>query len=924
MKILKASAGSGKTYSLSKTYQDLVLNNPDPHHYRHILAVTFTNKATAEMKSRILNDLYRLSKTDSRAKDLLTDILHDYGAFSVSTIDKFFQQALRAFSREIGQFADYQVELDKNALIRESVRRIIDNLTENSGDVLHWICENSMARLAEGSKPNIEDSLVETALTLKKEEHTRLMEEYGLNDVEHYNKPRLAALRKACDGVVKDFMAGLRDLGVEADPHSRFEIPSNRFLKAHPGLEEYLDENYDRYNTVFIIRKDIYSLGLAGEFFAEYETVMKERNILCLDDSNTILRDIINGSDAPFVYEKIGVRYEDFLLDEFQDTSEVQWANFKPLLEESEAKGGKNLVVGDIKQSIYRWRDSDWHLLGSTVLEEFPSAEVETLGYNWRSCRCIVDFNNRFFNELSGMLGIGQVYADVAQGPRSDDAQEGCVRLTFTDEQLEAVRESVQDARKAGAEWEDIAILVRNNKQGEEIAAYLIDKNTPVISEDSLHLSSSVTIRRLVSLLNAYLNPDESLNQAIVSDLKIEFPENYQSLSGFCEALLASLRAVSPEVFDGELPFIQAFMDDVLEWSASYGNNLRSYLDRLDLSGMCISSPDDTKAIRILTIHKSKGLEFPYVIFPYADKVPVYDTRSSTHWCYLDASSHGLESCFTGVYPVSMSSHVQRSFFADDYQTERDSQLIDNVNVFYVALTRAVKSLHIISAPVAKKVQAAVASGKMTGFTKLSHYLYAFGGGKDDVSFGTPYDFTAMVRKSVRDDEPMPGIFDIIPTGERLKTSAEASDFFSEEDKDDSPRMRGVVLHDILSHVVSLADIAPAVESAVTSGLLDASAREEVEDLLTSRVAAHPEWFPADGTRILREQTILGADGKEHRPDRVVVEEDGVTVIDFKFGEPHGSYIPQVRRYASLLKQLGYKVKAGVVWYVKEDKTENI
>ncbi len=220
----------------------------------------------------------------------------------------------------------------------------------------------------------------------------------------------------------------------------------------------------------------MFSLGLAGEFYREFDALLKEKNVMSLDESNTILRDIINGSDAPFVYEKLGVRYEHFLLDEFQDTSNIQWENFLPLLRESESKGGGNLMVGDVKQSIYRFRNSDWKLLGGKVHEEFPDAEVETLKYNWRSCRAIVGFNNRFFEAAAAEFGLSDIYSDVVQTPRADDSQEGFVELTFCDDQLQAVYDSVCRALESGAAPGDIAVLVRGSQQGSDIASFLIGK----------------------------------------------------------------------------------------------------------------------------------------------------------------------------------------------------------------------------------------------------------------------------------------------------------------------------------------------------------------------------------------------------------------------------------------------------------------
>ena len=360
MKILKASAGSGKTYRLSKTYRDILLNSNDPYAYRHVLAVTFTNKATSEMKSRILKDL---KKDDNpRAARILTSILHDYSAFAVSTIDKFFQRTLKAFSREIGHFAGYQIELDRKSVISEAMDRILDSVTESDNVLLPWIRETVRECLESGEKPNLEKRLYTMGCLLKSEEHRQLLEENGWKDSELYSKERLSAVRKECRRIISDFESACSKLGLAPEKGRHLGMPTKTFLKNNPEISALFDESFDIYSTAVTVDSLVFSLGLAREFYSRFDEILREKNLMCLDESNTILRDIINGSDAPFVYEKLGVRYRDFLLDEFQDTSEIQWENFLPLLRESEAGSeagpSGNLIVGDVKQSIYGFRQA--------------------------------------------------------------------------------------------------------------------------------------------------------------------------------------------------------------------------------------------------------------------------------------------------------------------------------------------------------------------------------------------------------------------------------------------------------------------------------------------------------------------------------------------------------------------------------------
>lgn len=924
MKILKASAGSGKTYRLSKTYIGLLLDSPTRDAYRHILAVTFTNKATAEMKSRILRDLFALSEGNPEAKRVLTDILHDYSAFSVSTIDKFFQQTLKSFSREIGQFADYQLELDRNSLIREAMDRILDSLTGDRKDLLGWIKASVSESLEQGRKPGIDESLYDMGCLLKSEEHRELSERYGIDNLQAFGKERLREVRKECGRIIREFSSGVAKFGVPVEDGKLITV-GKRVLSKNPELAEMVEEGYSRYCTAFIINSLTFSLGLAGEFYREFDALLKEKNLMCLDESNTILRDIINGSDAPFVYEKLGVRYGHFLLDEFQDTSNIQWENFLPLLRESEAGGEGSLIVGDVKQSIYRFRDSDWKLLGSKVTEEFPDAGVETLDCNWRSARRVVSFNSGFFSQAAERLGLSDIYSDVVQTPMTGESQEGFVRLSFLDEQLEAVYESIETVRAAGAEWGDIAILVRGKKQGADVADYLISKSVPVISDDSLNMRSSAVVRRLVALLEAFEYPDDGISAFLVSSMKVSFPERYHSLVDLCEGLLRSLMEYDPRSFEGETLFIQAFMDELQSWTDVNGNNLRHFLEHWTEEERFIGSPENSASVRILTIHKSKGLEFPYVIFPFADKVTLY--RSGVHWCRLSAAGGRIPQVLEGIYPVSLGSAAASSEFAGALEEERRRQLVDNINLFYVALTRAEKGLHIISAPPTAKFVNSLKRGKPE-YMKMSDLLYEFGGGYEDISFGQEYDFRSMARRGSSGEEEFELKYPSVPLAGRLAPSSDALDFFGDDGQTGvraSARLRGVVLHRILSGTACAADLEAAVDAEVRDGTLDADIGAEALALLGKRIAAHPEWFPATpnaDVRVYNELSVFGPDGREYRPDRVVVGPDGVRVVDFKFGRREERYRSQVANYASLYGSLGYNVVSAAIWYVEDDSME--
>ena len=654
IQIMKASAGSGKTFNLARKYITLLFRKKERYPYRHILAVTFTNKATDEMKNRILKELYVLSTDPSSsgylkwfmpemfsveqlegtdpddfvkelpgkhgipvtlegirecAGEMLCNILHDYSAFSISTIDRFFQQTLKAFSREIGQFSSYQVELDKDSLIAETVDRIFDSLTEDSGNhaLLRWLTDCAIEQVENGGGYDITGSLVKMASRLKSDQHRDLVAGRGIDEIQVCSYENLQKIRGLCRSVMADFIEKTRTRAKAAteamescglvsgdfyrsfpkvlysysvmDANSTVEAPGTFLSRGRDpelwfskavrktnmeksrGLEtsfgafcSLFDDEFKVYNTARIVYDQLYELGLSADINREFDAVLKDNNVLGIDDSNRILKNIIDGSDAPFVYEKTGVRYENFLLDEFQDTSGIQWENFRPLLEESRSKGFESLIVGDVKQSIYRWRGSEWKLLHESLEKELSGCYTTVLDSNFRSGRNIVEFNNAFFpyaaGQLDALYGTGNtvsgIYSDVCQKVSSKSGDSGMVEVSFCAKgtQTDAVLKVIGNLRDSGASYGDIAVLVRNNCSGAKTAEDLIRNSIPVVTDDSLKVKSSSVVRRMVSLMAYMDNPRNTLGGYLASVMNVPVPESFRSLPDLCEALSRSIQSV--------------------------------------------------------------------------------------------------------------------------------------------------------------------------------------------------------------------------------------------------------------------------------------------------------------------------------------------------------------------------------------------
>lgn len=1078
LELMKASAGSGKTYTLAKKYIGLLFESKERDAYRHILAVTFTNKATEEMKSRILKELFIMATQplesdylkdfvpsvlpsaedmQRKAARVMSDILHDYSAFAVSTIDKFFQQTLKAFAHEIGQFASYQVELDRDSVVEESVDRLLDSLTEDKKELRGWLTENLLDQLERGGKYRVDASLMDVAKRLGSRQRKDALMAAGLcgkaRDKKELKEIRRVSRRivsesheklvSACEAVLS--ILGRYGVTVKEDKRTFFghfavfaklqkgvtvELPGSSFMDKLPDaskwftgeqkkkykadlelmaldlapyvavVEEFFDQaNVMDYNTACILDSQLYGLGLAGELEQMFKEILKEKNIMCLDDSNEILRDIINGSDAPFIYEKTGVRYDHFLLDEFQDTSRVQYENFLPLLIESHSKDGRNLIVGDVKQSIYRWRGSDWNLLSHEIRGQFRDAVDNTLKTNWRSLANVVHFNNVLFWTLARVLdsqsiseetvetivgslkhpekeedrgAIAEIYSDVMQKVAPKHSEGGHVKVTFVTApergkgdnglQKEQILSTIHDLMGRGARMGDIAVLVRGNAEGEKIAAFLLENSIAVITDESLKVKKSATVRRLMSLMSYVDNPADKVNGYLAESLDIRTPESYRSLTDLAEYFFRELKLKTGDGWKNEIPHIQSFMDAIQDYVSGHDNSLHNFLKYWEDKDPSISSPSSGDAVRIMTVHKSKGLAFPYVILPYAEKIGFY--KSGKMWCVPELEGTGLEGVAEGTYDVMLSESAGLTHFGRHYIHESFMQLVDNMNILYVALTRAEKGMHIIGNLPGKSRMDKITAGvyDFKNFSELIFWFVSLSGivegietvsDKDEqtgmqafhFSYGKEYDFSLMERESdgmeafvQREGLEFPSIplnpdipvldeedgemVDVRELG-RLKFSADSLDFFLEDKAgiEASPRLKGIVLHDILSRLKDVSGLEPAVDAAVASGDVDLSQRDEILTLLRERIMSRPEWFASDGLEVMNETTLIDSDGKMYRPDRVMISEDrAVCIVDYKFGEHRRSYERQLKGYADIWRRMGYEEVTAFLWYVHDDK----
>lgn len=999
LEICKASAGSGKTHKLTGEYLKMLFSGGTDR-YKSILAVTFTNKATGEMKQRILEELNRIASggksafvgnlasvgrfadmvasgstpeavekaVRKHAAALLSAILNDYSLFNISTIDRFFQQVLRAFAIETGHFSSYNVEINDSSILSIAVDELMGSIDDNE-ELLQWLIGLSVEAVENGRDWNSVPQLIRLGSELFKEPFKLAVRGSG---VELPGRESISECGEVMRRIIREFREESRSMAEEAERimkdygltasdfkggsrsfmnyfsklrSGRYEAPSATFMamsdeepsawcaassrsKAgdiasayHAGLADIVrkaadPERLKRYFTALEIQRNLSVAGILSDIEMQVRDHCRRNNLVLLSDTPRFLSEIIDGSDTPFIYERVGSRLDNYLLDEFQDTSRMQWDNFEPLVRDSVDAGHGCLIVGDVKQSIYRWRGSDWRLLDSGISSCFDPRKVisETLAFNWRSSPEVVSFNNSFFGSLGELTGdslVGRIYSDAVQKvPEGSSRPEGHVRVVFTegsnqdlssDSYVGRILDSVRTLLDHGYRPGDIAFLVRTRSEGAAISDLLISSGYNIMTEDSLRISSCTAVRRTVDSLRESLNGGEDVSG--------------KSLYNVCEALL---RKIVPQHEDSGSAFINAFLDCVLEFVEAEGSDIAGFLDWWDSegSGRSVSAPEGRDALRVITIHKSKGLEFKAVIIPYL-QIPFAPKGNSAKYIWCGSSVPPFD--MLPVYPLECRSSLEQTVFAEEYRKEALYSTVDAVNVAYVAFTRAVREL-LVFALIRPSKGAGLAPVSVSNILcnhlhgQLEDGIYeagnwtvpSYGGREGDVPCG----------------EEMASV-PSVPVGNRLQLSFPSDMYFARDNR----RFRGIVLHDILSKVETATDLEKAVMDAVASGNLPEQEAPEVLGHLSEMVLSVKEkhWF--DGTyALLNEAPILSPGGDTYRPDRIMFSRSGekAVVVDYKFGARRDTeYRRQVMGYMALLRQMGYCQVEGWLWY-GEDGVEEV
>jgi len=1090
--IYSASAGTGKTHTLTGEYLSLLFKGKERH--RHILAVTFTNKATAEMKSRIIEELFRLADDQSsdfltllsddgkkreatirmQANDILRTILHDYSAFHISTIDRFFQQTLRAFTREIGLQGNFQVELEPELMLEKTVDDMLAELEKSeNATLMDWLLQFMEDKIDEGSGWNIRSPILKLSEQLFKETYQShsdqiwedIHQKHILFDYRNSLYLIIGSSKKTAQSLGEQGVRLMEQHGMQASDfrggttRSPFRIfqklatgeidaPSDAFFALVDNVEGYLAkkttlqlrqaavqiyengmnelvrnvvsffEQLTPYYTAREITKNFYALGILTDLSRHIAAWRKDNNKMLIADTTELLNKIIDGSEIPFIYEKTGVRIEHYMIDEFQDTSAMQWANFRPLLKDSLDSGRNNLIVGDVKQSIYRFRNSDWKLLDRQVKSDFAKQVNEVnLDVNWRSCHHIVKFNNMLFEALPTLLQ--QTYnVDVAESTLSAAEKEryqssivsayrnadqhiappfmqhdgyvsiqflvGDDRQTWVEQSMERLPHIVEQLQDNGYELRDMAILARTNTEGLNAAETLLKYKEAhpaspykydIISEDTLTVGASLSVRWIIAMVR-YLNQPENKNyrelaQLAYATLKMKNqspppkgaspaatssgsqlfqpvqPADTSSINAFIQpaqpadtsSLNAFIQPFRPEdveklaqlshrslyelaegLFrlceadfpDNELVYVQTFLDTVSTFVSTETADTGRFLAWWDEKGykQKIVTPDSQNAIRIMTIHKSKGLGFKVVIMPFADWN--IDQKPTILWCRPSQAPFNK----LAIVPVGYNKKLRNTIFASDYFTEKLHAYIDNLNALYVAFTRAKEAL-IVVAPRPKNQLVTVASLLWDGLATDQQFVLDTETGlyeRGDLSRAAARQAVSTHNEQVAVAElPVERIRSLSPDNRMLLRLRRHIGFDSDE-----KRKYGLLMHDLLSRIEKREDIARALSEKYMTGEINSDEAALLKEQLLALTAEKEvsNWF--DGSmQVMNETGILFGNGQSARPDRIMIDKNNaVVIVDYKFGDQKERFHQrQLEGYVALIRAMGYQNVTGFLWY---------
>lgn len=1029
LSIYKASAGSGKTFTLTREYLRILLRTPFhtfdrrlPH--THILAVTFTKKATAEMKERILRELYVLAKTpdksdylasflsdsaiglntqqiQQKAQSLLIGILQDYSRFSVSTIDGFFQQVIRTFARDLGLSATYDLSLDGEEMVMQAVDDIflqVKKDKEENKDIKEWLLEFIKMNLDNEQKWNPSATVKDFSKALLKEQLMRRMEQIQLvfsnkklirtykeqlQQICTNSEQRVASLLQQALNIFATEEGWSKNIVDAFNKHPKLWLtggegktfykvldkPTAIYVKSsttkqqqqhllniyHNQLAPIFDELNDiihsnipsDYITANLILPHLYTIGILQDVDMQIQTSNQQLGRLPISETNKLVHQIIDGQDSPFIYERIGQYFHHYMIDEFQDTSALQWENFSPLIYESESMNRDNLVVGDVKQSIYRFRNSDWHMLHH-LHEAFPHCQQPKMGANYRTAPIVVQENETLLQRYSQWVAdqidnltqdtttaedIRHMYSPEQMHQEPKKNYKGYFHMQFfagndaTEQRLEALHQQLQSLQKEGIDLSRVTLLTRKTDEAALLAQFLIQHNYQVQSSEGLLLDNNPIIQLLIRLLMQESKEIDSISEAFIARIFGTLTEKqhtdifrtrelplYEQVQTLIEILHLHKQKENT-------PYLIAFQNVIYEFSKNRVADRQSFLTYWERKKdkFKIAAPQTSNAIRIMTIHSSKGLEFDIVFIPFFRWSIMRLSHQDTLWCTPNKAPFNT----LPLVAVKAEKNILRSHFAKDYMDEVVAQYTDYLNLTYVALTRPRYRLYLYG-DMCSYTQKGDPSIRNIGH--LISHLY-----KDELDDQLCYSIlpegdTALSPLPTGEEEKpdkertivLEATYRSTPINERLILRSRSEDDFATDAPLEAIDL-GILMHAWMAHIHVWDDAEPALQRMMRQGQVTQQQATELRQQLAQlqqliAQEQHSDWFTHQ-YRVLREQDIISPIGDTQRPDRVMLRNQHAIVIDYKFGQQQTrTHYQQVRDYMHLIQQMGYSTEGYIIY----------
>lgn len=1033
--IYNASAGSGKTYTLVKAYLTILLKASSTVAFKNILAITFTNKAAGEMKTRIIEALKDfsseeiLTQSNSMFDDLCRDleispenlktkstlvldaILHNYAAFDISTIDGFTHKIIRTFAHDLKLPLNFEVALDVETLLNESVDRLIskagtdkrltktlvDFAIEKADDDKSWDVSRDFYAIAkllvnENDKPFIEalqgksvDDFKDLKNTLRQE--LKKTEQLSIDSAtqvlgfirdnglifENFTRASIPNyFKKVSEG---NFSQDLETVKWPADliegntiyPKSKTDAETASTIEnIQPQLAQFFNTTKTavlNFKLLKAIYRNLTPLSVLRAINTELQLIKEEQNVMLISEFNGLISQEIKNQPTPFIYERIGEKFKHYFIDEFQDTSELQWQNLTPLLDNAIAsQPGSMMLVGDAKQAIYRWRggkaEQFINLYNKTDNPFHLEPEIISLESNFRSFQEIIKFNNDFFNYLSETIfrhsDHSSLYKNAKQLVKKEES--GYVQLEFLDLQdlddkalaySEEVYNTIKSCLKNGYTEADICVLVRKKKEGVAIANYLSEQGLNIMSSETLLLNSSQNVQFVNNILRLLLQPENQETKAEIlihiahicqikethNFLKAHIHLDIKSLFKHLELLsffidysaliqLAFYDLVETIIRQFKLvnhsdAFIQYYMDVVLEFSEKQLADIGSFLHYFDSKNekLSIVTPEGYQAIQIMTVHKSKGLEFPVVIFPFAD-LDIYREVSPQEWFPINPETFNGFSHTLLNYSKAFENYGEAGkIIFDRHQAELE---LDNINILYVALTRPVEQLYIISKlDISSKGE--INPKSYAGF--LISYLQQLGKWESNQMV---YQFGKQLKESETKSKDVSTIIrnSFISTPKEthnikvITRSGSLWDTIQEKAIE-----KGNLIHDIMAEIITETDVDYVLQSFLENGTINKT-QEPILKETVLQIINHPKlssYYKDKNITVYNERDIISNDGSILRPDRLVIlNQNEAVIIDYKSGKELPKHTQQLESYASILQVMNFNVTKKILIYIND------